>query len=131
MEPFEQTEMVPGRAGRRVRSHCSCEMDLMPGGRRSCIFEGADVGKKAISGLIVSLFTHLQKSCLKQTPYSNFLSVHRGSTCSSSSSAFRFLCEAVAVTCCGGRCSSVESTPIKKKSRLHQPGEIIGLVIVV
>lgn len=72
----------------------------MPGGSRNCIFEGAEVCKKAVSALIVSLFTHLQKSGLKQTQfiYSKCLSVYKrknvlrlgGSTCSTSSSASLF-----------------------------------------
>lgn len=96
METFESTEMVPGRTARRVRLHCFYEIDLMPGGSHNCIFEGTRVREQAISALIVSLFSHLQKSCLKQTQfiYSNFLSVHKrklvlrlgASTCSTSSS---------------------------------------------
>lgn len=120
MEAFESTEMVPGRT-----AHCFCEIDLMPGGSRNCIFEGAEVCKKAVSALIVSLFTHLQKSCLKQTQFicSKCLSVYKrkkvlrlgGSTCFTSSSAsLFFFCEEAVLTRCGGRHWSVETTPIKK-----------------
>lgn len=94
----------------------------MPGGSRNCIFEGAGVREKAISPLIVSLFSHLQKSCLKQTQfiYSNFLSVHkrmlvvrlRGSTCAAGSSASLGLSKEAVLTRRGGCHWSVETMAI-------------------
>lgn len=123
METFESTEMVPGRTARRARLHCFCEIDLMPGGSRNCIFEGAGVREKAISALIVSLFTHLQKPCLKQTQfiYSNSPSAHKrklvlrlgASTCSTSSSGRVDLLWRPTLVC---------GDDANKKSRLQQAG---------
>lgn len=117
-----------------------CEIDLMPGGSRNCTFEGAEVRKKAISALIVSLFTHLQKSCLKQTQfiYSKCLSVYKrknvlrlgGSTCSAGSSASLFFLRRGRVDSLWGP-TLVCRDDANKKTRLQQPGEIIGLLIVV
>lgn len=121
METFESTEMVPGRTARRVCLHCFCEMDLMPRGSRNCIFEGPEVRRKAISVLIVSLFTHLQKSFLTQTRfiYSKSPPVHERKILLQlrlplpARLRLSVFCVEAVFTRCGGRRWSVEMTAIK------------------